>query len=160
MIFEFFQIQITLLLVLSVTKSDLIQGKILIYSFLELRKDLLFLYMVLDKFLEQNAVQLGFRNLFDFVLQQQLKMYQEKYTPYAQTIQQFEQKYQMNYEQFLSGFSSIELSIFEKEDDGMNWEIAIHQAEFCQAQIQELQHAIQNIDEIPRRDYSLFDSKR
>ena len=68
----------------------------------------------------------GYSTVKDFAREQAKNILQQKMAYYQGKIDFFEQKYGKKFQEFCESFDSISNhSLFEKEDDSLQWEVAI-----------------------------------
>ena len=76
--------------------------------------------------LENTVQEFGYASVNDFALQQAKNLLLKDLQESLAIIAEFEAKYDMNYESFQEKFNEIKNhTIFEKEDDGMEWSAEI-----------------------------------
>jgi hypothetical protein len=76
--------------------------------------------------LTQTIQGFGYPDVMTFAREQALQRIREQIVHYQSRVRFFEEKYGMNYEEFCAKFHEIATpSLFEREDDSMEWEVAI-----------------------------------
>ena len=76
--------------------------------------------------LGRTVQSLGYASIQDFAREQARSLIQQNMAYYQARIDLFEQKYGLDFQQFVEQFDSLgKYSIIEKEDDSMLWETAI-----------------------------------
>lgn len=72
--------------------------------------------------LEKEIHDLGYKTFDEFALKNIKREIQEKIDGFQNLIHKYEHKYGMNYDAFCEQFHTLkQWSMFEKEDDGMEW---------------------------------------
>lgn len=68
----------------------------------------------------------GYSDVMSFAHEQALRLVEQHIADYQQRIDVYEKKYGMTYKEFCTRFHEIASpSLFEREDDSMDWEAAI-----------------------------------
>mgnify|MGYP000346601391 CR=1 FL=1 len=68
----------------------------------------------------------GYSDVLSFAREQALRLVEQQIADYERRISAYEQKYGMSYNEFCAQFHELSSpSLFEREDDGMDWEAAI-----------------------------------
>jgi len=68
----------------------------------------------------------GYSDVMSFAREQALRLVERHIADYELCIRAYEQKYGMSYNEFCTRFHELSSpSLFEREDDGMEWEAAI-----------------------------------
>lgn len=89
--------------------------------------------------LDNTIHSLGYTSLESFAREQVKNILNQKIAYYQSRIELYESKYGMNYIQFCEKFDEIKNhTMFEKEDDSMNWEVAIDLVKIYQLDVNKL----------------------
>lgn len=106
--------------------------------------------MIAGKFHEtlQEAVHaLGYQNITDFVRIQTASQLAQKAVYYQSRVELYEQKYGMNYDEFMQRATNQEdvqlkpFGIIEKEDDSFDWDDSIHSFQYYKQRLDAVEHA-------------------
>ena len=83
--------------------------------------------MVIEKLevINKNLSELGYENIYDFVIDQMIGIAKEKLKKSEDTVRGFEQKYGMNFDTYRKNFHSFNFELIEKEDDQVDWEVEL-----------------------------------
>jgi hypothetical protein len=79
-----------------------------------------------EKTLTDTIRGFGYSDILSFAREQALRLVEQQIADYEQRISAYEKKYGMSYKEFCMRFHELSSSsLFEREDDGMDWEAAI-----------------------------------
>jgi hypothetical protein len=79
-----------------------------------------------EQILTQTIQGFGYPDVMSFAREQALQRIREQIVHYQSRVRFFEEKYGMNYEEFCAKFHEIATpSLFEREDDSMEWDTAL-----------------------------------
>ena len=101
--------------------------------------------VISDDFLEEVVQkELGFPSIDDFVRRQAYGIFQQKLSDCEAIIARYEAKYGMNFLTFQQRIVNPQdevlkpFSVFEKEDDLLNWEFEYHSRPYFQQRLEQL----------------------
>ncbi|HMV41739.1 MAG TPA: hypothetical protein PK079_07055 [Leptospiraceae bacterium] len=93
----------------------------------------------MNALLENTIKELGFPSLEEFAKHQAIAILTQKILTYQKEIEKYISKYGMNYSEFSERHSEIShIDMLEKEDDQMDWEIALHSLHSLQKKVNSL----------------------
>jgi len=92
-----------------------------------------------QEIVEKHIQNLGFEDIYAFALEQLIRTELEDLQKNNLAIENFEQKYQRNFEDFDKNFHEIEGDHFEKEDDSMEWEVRLSMRSLQEKSLEKLQ---------------------
>ena len=98
--------------------------------------------------IKKHIQKLGFDDIYAFALEQLIVSNQRQLEESKAIIKSLEEKYEMDYEAFDKGFHSIEqIEVFEKEDDGMDWQMEMKLLKATEEELATLTTLKENDDE-------------
>lgn len=90
----------------------------------------------MNALLENTIKELGFSSLEEFARHQAITILTQKIQAYKREAEKYVSKYGMDYSEFSERHSEMDhFDILEKEDDHMDWEIALHSLHSLQKKV-------------------------
>lgn len=88
--------------------------------------------------LHETIEQMGYRSVEDFALTQAREKLLQEINVCMKHVEQFEEKYKMDYADFYKNFHQLQQPLFEKEDDSAEWNAEIKQLSILQKRLARL----------------------
>ena len=88
--------------------------------------------------LHETVQQMGYSSLEDFALEQAREKLLQEISICTKHIQQFEEKYGIEYADFCKNFHQLQQHVFEKEEDSAEWNAELKQLNILQKRLARL----------------------